>query len=235
MTRIIEVLRKTDPAIGLQVVLAHALLLVGALFGGLPYVVVQGLLGAELLLINIATIPFYPQRGAWRHATDTLKSAGLLLFVLFFLFVGYGVVAAEAGRPGAPLEHTIAGLRGIGAADLGWALAYLLARVGFTSMQARRSRDPRGTWTRQSLAFGGSTLVAMLLMVFVTFFVGVPVVTVCGWIGWHVDADVLLGALMIGVRCCIALVASTMPASEMDEIARNPYVDAAPDDARRSS
>lgn len=225
MSGFIDALRKVPPALGLQVVAAHAVLLVGALFGGLPYVIVQCLLGAELLLINLATIPLYPQRPLRRHLVDLLKSAGLLVFVLFFLLVAYGVVAAEAGRPGQPLELVSGVLRHVGTGDLGWALVYVLARVGFTAWQARRSRDPRGTWTRQSLAFGGSTLVAMLFMVFVSFFAGMPLVKLLSSAGIRVDVDALLAGLMVCVRCLTALVATTISDGEMDSIAHDPYVD----------
>lgn len=224
MPGIIEALRGVPPALGLQVVLAHALLLSGAVFGGVPYVVMQCLLGAELLLINVATVPMYPQRALLRHAADILKSAALLVFVLFFLLVAYGVVAAEVGRATPPLELTLGSLRGVDASDAGWALAYLLARVGFTAWQARRSRDPRGTWARQSLAFGGSTLIAMFFMVFVSFFIGIPLVKALALLGVHADPDAVLGSLMVGVRCFTALVSTTISEREMDAIARDPYV-----------
>ena len=224
MSGFIEALRKVPPALGMQVIAAHLLLVVGVLFGGLPYVIVQCLLGAELLLINLATIPLYPQRSLRRHVGDILKSTGLLAFVLFFLLVAYGVVAAAAGRSGYPLERVAGVLRHVGAGDLGWALAYLFVRVGFTAWQARESRDPRGTWTRQSLAFGGSTLVAMLLMVFVSFFAGMPLAKGLASAGVHVDVDALLTGLMACVRCFTALVATTIPDGELDSIARDPYV-----------
>jgi hypothetical protein len=224
MSKLTDALRQVPPQAAMQIGFAHALLLAGAILGGVPYVVLQALLAGELLLINIATIPLYPQRSVGRHLGDVVKMAAVLAFILFFVVISYGVVSS-ATREGEPLRLALDAFSGLGPADFGWALAYLLARLSASMWQAKQSHDPRGTWARQNLLFGGSTFVAMLLMVFGAFFVGNPLIAGLARVGIVVDADVLLSSLMVLARFFTALVAATMSASEIDAIARDPYPD----------
>lgn len=224
MSKLTDALRQVPPQAALQITFAHLLLLAGAIWGGVPYVVLQTLLAGELLLINIATIPLYPQRSVVRHLGDVVKMAALLAFILFFVVISYGVVSAAA-REGEPLRLAMQAFEGLGPADFGWAFAYLLARLTASMWQARQSRDPRGTWARQNLLFGGSTFVAMLFMVFGAFFVGNPLSAGLARVGVVVDTDVLLSSLMVLARCFTALVVATMSASEIDAIANDPYPD----------
>ena len=46
-------------------------LLVAAGQGSLPFVVVQTLLAVELILVSLATMPFYPERGVARSTSWT--------------------------------------------------------------------------------------------------------------------------------------------------------------------
>jgi len=224
MSKLTDALRQVPPQAAMQIAFAHALLLAGAIWGDVPYVVLQTLLAGELLLINIATIPLYPQRSVGRHLWDVAKMAAILAFILFFVVISYGVVSS-ATREGEPLRLALHAFKGLGVADFGWMLAYLLARLTASMWQARQSKDPRGTWARQNLLFGGSTFVAMLLMVFGAFFIGNPIVAGLARVGIVVDADVVLSSLMVLARCATALVAATMSASEIDAIASNPYPD----------
>lgn len=223
--KIKTLVRDVPPALGMQILFTHALLLLGSFWGGVSYPIVQLLFAAEILLITIGSTVFYSERHAAKHATDVLKMAALLLFVLMFLFVTYGIVAKEAGQTGMPLELTIRALRNIDIGDLGWALAYVLARIAFSGFQAWRSRDPRRAWARQNYPYGASTLIAMLFMVFATFFVGVPIQMLTARIHWHVDVDALLAGIMICLRCFTALVAATVSDKQMDAIAHSPYVE----------
>ena len=222
MSKLTDALRQVPPQAALQIAFAHALLLAGAIWGGVPYVVLQTMLAGELLLINIATVPLYPERGVVRHLGDVIKMTALLAFILFFVVVSYGVVSSSVHK-GEPLRLALRAFDGLGIADFGWALAYLLARLTALMWQAKQSRDPRGTWARQNLLFGGSTFVAMLFMVFGAFFVGNPLIVGLARIGIIVDADVLLSSLMVFARCFTALIAATMSASEIDAIASDPY------------
>ena len=224
MSKLTDALRQIPPQAALQIGFSHALLLAGAIWGGVPYVVLQTLLAGELLLVNIATIPLYPQRSIARHLGDVLKMVAVLAFILFFVVISYGVVSAGA-RSGEPLQLALHAFEGLGLGDLGWALAYLLARLTASMRYAKQSSDPRGTWARQNLLFGGSTFVAMLLMVFGAFFVANPVISGLARFGVVVDADMLLSSMMVIARCFTALIAATMSASEIDAIARDPYPD----------
>src|SRR6476620_10142896 len=145
MSKLTDALRQVPPQAAMQIAFAHALLLAGAIWGGVPYVVLQTLLAGELLLVNIATIPLYPQRSIARHLGDVLKMVAVLAFILFFVVISYGVVSAGA-RSGEPLQLALHAFQGLGLGDLGWALAYLLARLTASMRYAKQSSDPRGTW-----------------------------------------------------------------------------------------
>lgn len=201
----------------------HALLLFGCLRGGIPYVMLQLLLALELLLVAAIAIPLYPERGLRKHALDLLKMSAGLAFVLFFLGMSYAVVAAREG--GEPLATARAALAASGVGTFAWALAYLVLHMAVSYWQARRSADPRGWWARENLSVGGATFVAMFLMVFVSFFIALPLAGALDWIGLAADPDALLSSLMVMLRFLLVLVVGTMSSTEMDAMARNPYVD----------
>lgn len=71
---------------------------------------------------------------------------------------------------------------------------------------------------------GGTTFVAMFLMVFVAIFVGAPIAAGLKVIGIDADVGAVLACLMVTLRFVLALVVATMPAHERDAIAANPYV-----------
>lgn len=201
----------------------HALLLFGCLRGGIPYVMLQGLLALELLLVSAVAIPLYPERGLRKHAFDLLKMSAGLAFVLFFLAMSYAVVATREGGEAFSPARAALGAAGMGA--FFWALAYLLLHLAISYWQARRSPDPRGWWARENLSVGGATFVAMFLMVFVSFFVALPLAGALDWLGLATNPDALLSTLMVALRFLLVLVVGTMSSAEMDAMARNPYVD----------
>ncbi|MEO5560037.1 MAG: hypothetical protein ABIO49_09295 [Dokdonella sp.] len=221
----IETLRLVSPHAAAQLALSYIVLLVGCLLGHLPYVALQALLGAELILLTLATIPFYPERGLLTHLFDLLKLSGGLIFVLFFLVISYGV--ASEGDNGNALAIGLKGLRETPPSAIGWALAYVVIQLAVSLWQAWHSENPRGAWARSNLAQGGATFVSMFFMVFVGFLVGRPIIMGFSMLGIAVDANGVLSTLMVIVRYFMALVLSTMSASEMDTIAAHPYVDSA--------
>ncbi|MEO6690413.1 MAG: hypothetical protein ABIS07_11845 [Dokdonella sp.] len=221
----IEALRLVSPRVAAQLALSYGVLLAGCLWGGLPYVVLQALLAAELILLTIATIPFYPERGPLTHLFDLLKLSGGLMFVLFFLVVSYGV-ASEGGN-GNALAIGVKGLRETPPSAIGWALAYVVIQLAISLWQAWHSANPRGAWARSTLGQGGATFVSMFLMVFVGFFLARPIVLGFSMLHVPVDANVVLATLMVIVRYLMALVLSTISESEVDQIAAHPYVDRA--------
>src|SRR5688572_26474648 len=222
--KLLALVRSLPPRTVAMVVVSHLMLLAGILWGGMPYLPLQLLLAVELLAINLASIPLYAARGARKHAADVLKMIAGLLFILFFVIVTYGVAKAEGRGEDDPLPAALASLREIDAATLGWALTYIVVHVGISLWQAFASSEPRLTWARSTLSEGATTLVAMLLMIFVAAFVAVPLSMLLARLGLAVDVDLLLACLMVAVRCVIALVTATISEREMTAMAANPYL-----------
>ncbi len=83
----------------------------------------QVLLAVELLVFNLATAVFYPQRGLGRHIADLLKMVAGLAFVLFFLVITYGIVAE--GDNGNALMAGLTALRSIGDTAVVWTALYI--------------------------------------------------------------------------------------------------------------
>lgn len=221
--KLIESLRRIPPAVAVQILFGHGVLLVASLHGGLPYVVLQGLLALELVLLSIATIPFYLDRGLLTHAFDLVKLSALLAFLLLFVCISYAIVAG--GEHADPIATTLDRWRGLHRTSIAWALGYVVVSLALSLVRARTSPDPRLAWMTNNLAAGGSTFVAMLFMVFIGFFGAKPIATAFEWLGAPVDADVLLISLMVATRCFTALIAATISEGEIEGMARNPYVD----------
>jgi F0F1-type ATP synthase membrane subunit a len=199
---------------------AHAVLLAGAVWGGLPYVLLQALLAVEIVLLNIASVPLYPERGWGKHIADVLKVSAGMLFVVFFLFVTYGV-AAQGGE-GYALEIAWRDAQAFDRTAALWSIGYIVVHLAFALQQALRSADPRGSWKKNVLADGGVTFVAMFLMVFVAIFVGAPLVKGLAVVGVDVDASLVLATLMVLLRFVLSLVGAAISQQEMAAISRNP-------------
>ena len=223
--KLLALLRRLPPRTVALVVVSHLMLLATILWGGMPYPALQVLLAVELLAINLASILLYPARGMRKHALDVLKTMAALLFILFFVIVTYGIAKAEGGSEDSPLPAALASLAAVDAATLGWAFAYVVVHIAISLSQAFASSEPRLAWARSTLSDGGTTLVAMLLMIFVAAFGAVPLLTMLSWLGLAVDVDRLLACLMVAVRCVMALVMATVSEREMKTMAENPYLD----------
>jgi hypothetical protein len=222
--KLLAQLRSLPPRTVAVVVVSHLMLSAGILWGGMPYLALQSLLAVELLAITLASVPLYPARGLRKHGLDVLKTFAGLLIILFFVFVTYGVARAEGGDDDHTLTAALAGPAQVDATTLGWAFAYVVVHIGISLWQAFASSEPRLAWARSTLSEGSTTLVAMLLMIFVAAFVGVPLMTLLARLGLPVDLDPLLACLMVAVRCLIALVMATISEREMRTIAANPYL-----------
>jgi hypothetical protein len=222
--KLLALLRSLPPRTVAVVVVSHLMLLAGILWGGMPYLALQSLLALELMAITLASIPLYPERGLRKHALDVLKTFGSLLFILFFVIVTYGVARSEDGDGDHALPAALASFAEVDAATLGWAFAYVVVHVGIALWQAFASSEPRLTWARSTLSEGATTLVAMLLMIFVAAFGGVPLMTLLARFGLAIDLDQLLACLMAAVRCLMALVMATISEREMTSMAANPYL-----------
>ncbi|MEO6365809.1 MAG: hypothetical protein ABIO38_07175 [Luteimonas sp.] len=223
MTELRAQLRLLPRRTVVAVAAAHLLLLACIAWGGLHYVMVQLLLAVELLVFNLATALFYPKRGLGRHITDLLKMVAGLAFVLFFLVVTYGIVAE--GDNGYALMAGLTALRGIGESAVAWTAFYIVVRMLVSLWQARTAPEPRIAWAQSVLAENAVTFIAMFLMVFATFFVGVPIMIALKFVGFDPSASVLLAGLMVALRFALTLVVATLPPHEMAAIAADPYLD----------
>ncbi|MGN6520689.1 MAG: hypothetical protein ACTHK2_14815 [Dokdonella sp.] len=221
--KLIDDLRRIPPGVALQILLAHGMLLFASLHGGLPYVVLQGLIALELVLLNVATVPFYPERGLLRHVADLVKMSALLAFLLLFVCISYAIVAG--GEHADPIATTMARWHDLRRAGVAWAAGYIVVSLVLSLLAAISSPDPRLTWMNNNLAAGGSTFVAMLFMAFVGFFGARPMAAALEYLGAPSDPDVLMISLMVGLRFFTALVAATISRTEVEAMARNPYVD----------
>ena len=223
-TKLLALLRSLPPRTIAAVVASHLMLLAGILWGDMPYLALQMLLAVELVLINLASIPLYPGRGTRKHTLDVLKLIAGLLFILFFVVVTYGVARAEGGGTDYPLPEAMASLAEVEVATLGWAFTYLVVHIVISLRQAFASSEPRLAWARSTLSEGGTTFVAMLLMIFVAIFVAVPLLTVLDWVGLAVGVDQMLACLMVTVRCVLAFVTASFSEREMATMAADPYL-----------
>jgi hypothetical protein len=221
--KLLALLRSLPPRTVAMVVVSHLMLLAGTLWGGMPYLVLQLLLAVELLAVNLASISLYPARGLRKHVGDVLKTMAGLLVIMFFVIVTFGVAKAEGGGD-YPLSAALASLQEVDPATLGWAFAYVVVHIGISLGQAFASSEPRLAWARSTLSDGGTTLVAMFLMIFVTVIVAVPLLTLLARVGLAVDVDQLLACLMVALRCAVALVTATISEREMKTMAANPYL-----------
>lgn len=218
-------LRRLPPRTLLSVLASHLLLLAAILWGGMPYPVLQILLAVELVVINLASIALYRERGLRKHVTDMLKTIGGLVFILFFVIVTYGVAKVEGGGvEGYALPVALEVLAGVESEAIIWAVAYVVLHLSVSLWLALSSPDPRLAWAKSTLSEGGTTFVAMLLMIFVAIFIATPIGAGLGWIGLTVDIDVVLACLMVAVRSVLALVMASMSEQETAAMAANPYL-----------
>jgi hypothetical protein len=203
--------------------IAHALLLVLSWISGLGYVGLLLVLAFEVPMITLLTMGLYPGRGLRRQLWDLVKVGFLMCFLLVFVLVGSGGVAGiesavqGAGGTRSPLElHP--GL-------LIWALALASLHLGALRLQAQRHRDPRLQWARLALVQGAINLFTVFALIFVGVLAMFAVVPLHAWLDppWRPDAPMVLVA--VALRYALALVFSRMTEAELDEIARNPYVD----------
>lgn len=204
-----------------QLAFSHAVLLAGCVWGGLPYVVLQALVAAEVILLDLATIALYPERGFGKHLWDLVKLCAGLAFVMFFIVVSYAVAAHGENRN--PLLVVFDELRDLDVRGLAWIVAYAAGQLAIALWRAWHSSTPRTTWTRDNIGTGAASFLAMFFMVFVAFFVAQPVLIGFAKIGIAIDANALLASLMVVVRFLLMLLVATFSATQIEEIARDPY------------
>ncbi|HVF35315.1 MAG TPA: hypothetical protein VND91_08325 [Candidatus Saccharimonadia bacterium] len=214
-------LRNLSRATVASVAASHVVLLAAVLWGELPYLALQALLAAEIVVIGVATIPLYRGRSLGSHVRDTLSLTGVALFLLLFLALTYGTVSGQ--RDGNALAFSVDALASVDAKGYALGIGYVLVHALVALQVARASADPQRAWVNGMIADGTATLMAMFLMVFVGLLLGSVIVEGFSRLGAGVDAGAVLGILMVGVRFLVALVVAAMPSESIDAIAANPY------------
>lgn len=204
-----------------QITLSHAVLLAGCLWGGLPYVVLQALVAAEVILVSLASTFLYPERGFAKHLRDLAKLCAGLLVLMFFV-VATAAVVTHANDSN-PLLLELQEFRDIKLGAVISIVVYVVVHLVISLVQARRSSNPRMTWLRDNVGVGATGILAMVFMVFIAFLVAKPILTGFASSGVIIDANVLLASLMVVVRFCGALIIATFSESTLNNLAENPY------------
>ena len=207
----------------MQEVISHAILLGLAWFGGFGYLGTVLVLSAEVLLICMLSIFIFPERGMLRHLGDLVKVAGILGFLLIFVFLGHGL--ALRGGDDQALAYGVAAVLDLDPVILLYALAYTALHLVAMAIYARTRPQPRKEWVRLATTQGATTFVALFLLIFAAIFLGVAVVNVLRWILPGIDSGDVLVLFAVVLRFGIALLVSRMPEKDLDEIAAKPYVD----------
>ena len=73
--KIINTLREVSAATAARIAISHAFLLIACICGNLPYIFLQLLLAAEMLLLALATLPFYRHRSLLSHVLESMDQA----------------------------------------------------------------------------------------------------------------------------------------------------------------
>lgn len=212
-----------NPMSVLQETVSHGLLAAMAWFAGFGYLGVILILCAELLIVNLLSTVVFRERGVWRHLGDLLKFAALMVFLLFFVVVTYGVAlegdSGDAGKVG------LAALMGVDRDLIYWGLAFSAAHLTALLLYARSRPQPRKEWAKLALMQSATTFVAMFCLIFVVAFLGPFAVGGARLVSPEVSGDAVLVLLAVLVRFGFALLVSRMPDKDLDQIAAKPYVD----------
>ena len=200
---------------------SHGVLLWFAWTGSLGYLGMILIYAAELLLIDVTSIPLYLSRGVSVHLFDALKmSFALFLFLAFNIF-GYDISMAPSNN-NAPLMG-FGDLVNLDVRSLLIAIGYMVLRTLMIFTTAATSKKPRLSWARSTLVGGGVTMVTLFFMAFLSFAGGV-IVPVVHWVYAGATVSAVLSTLFVAVHFGASLIVAKMPQKELAEIAEHPYV-----------
>lgn len=207
----------------LQEVFAHALLLAMAWYGGFGYLGLILMLAAELLLICVLSIFIFPERGLGRHVLDIIKVSAITAFLLFFVFVTYGV--ATVGEEGEALDAAVRALQTMDRSVFGYALIYTALHLVAMAVYARTRPQPRKEWVKLATMQGATTFVALLGLIFLAVFLAAGALEMVSWVAPEIKGDHVLAAFAVLLRFAVAVLVSRMPDRDLEAIAAKPYVD----------
>lgn len=222
LARVLEVWRVVPTAQRVNLIISHIVLFAGFAWSKATYLEFQLLIAAELVLTNLATIPLYPGRG-WRgHAGDVAKLIPGMAVLMGFVLIAYGVVAGEANEPAVePVLRAWSQIDSVPfTAFIGWIIFHHAAAL----WRAQRSPNPRLCWVKERLLDGGATFVALLVMIFASFFVALPLAWLARFFSAQPPVDLTLIAMMVIFRLLGSLLLAAMPDDELTKMAADPYL-----------
>jgi hypothetical protein len=219
-----QALAPLRPGAVIQELFSHGLLLALVLSADLGYFGLMLLLALEVPLITVFSMTLYPERGFGRHLGDLIKGCAMMAFLLVFIVVSLSLALGreppELSDPQV-FDEVLRWKPAVLAWSLGFAALHLLA----LRWQAARGPNPRLVWASLVLTQGGVSAVTLLIMVFAGFAVGAGLVPLLRMLWPPLDPHLPLVLATVMLRLFFALLISRMPASEMAEMSRNPYVD----------
>ena len=182
-------------------------------------------MAAELGMVNLLSIFFWPERGLRRHLWDLVKFVGAMVFLMFFVLMGAGVAMQPLHPDLDPMHTTIDMLGRIDATAIGWMLGAMVLHLGVLVWRSRSSADPQREWAGLALTQGAATLVTLLLLAMGMFLLGPLLAQAGAAMAGERGAHLLLALPVVALRCFFALLVSRMPERELQGIARQPYLD----------
>ena len=198
--------------------LGHLQLLWFVYSGSLGYVELQLIFAAEVIIINVLSMPLYGSRGVAKHVSSMAMTLFGLAVMMMLLLAGY---AANTNASG--FAEIFAQLNWH---DFAIGMAYMLIRFVGILVVALTSSDAKLSWARSSLTTGGVTFFTMFLMCFIGFMGGALMTGAVAMAGWHMNVSVVLAVIAIALHFGFTVLVDTMPQKEMRAMAANPYAKA---------
>lgn len=198
--------------------LGHLQLLWFVYTGSLGYIELQLIFAAEVIIINVLSIPLYRSRGVAKHVSSMAMMLFGLAVMLMLLLGGYAGSSNAAG-PAAIFAQ-------LNWHDFAIGIAYMLIRFIGILVVALTSGDAKLSWARSSLTTGGVTFCTMFLMCFIGFFGGLLIANAGAIAGVHIEVTAVLAVVAIVLHFGLTVLIDTMPQKEMREIADDPYAKA---------
>lgn len=202
------------PSVVAGVLLSHAALLFAVYRGGVPFLMLQLLLGAELVLVHLFSALYFRR---WRrHAIDLGRSLVLVIILLLLQTVAWIALSGSGGDPLARI------LLGIDASSLGWSIAWVAFHLALAAMQAALAAEPKLAWVRSAASDAAASSLAMLTM---------ALLAVLGALFLSplsedpMQASFALCVLTVLVRMLLALLTSSFTDAEYREVAADPWAE----------
>jgi hypothetical protein len=195
--------------------LGHAQLLWFVFSGSLGYVELQLIFAAEVIIINLLSIPLYRSRGVAKHVSSMVMMLFGLSVILMLLLAGYAANSNASG-PAAIFAQ-------LSWHDFAIGIAYMLIRFVGILVVALTSGDPKLSWARSSLTTGGVTFFTMFLMCFIGFMGGALMTSAVAMAGGQMNVSVVLAVITIALHFGFTVLIDTMPQKEMRAMADNPF------------